>query len=97
MSGFMLWLAALAVAAALAVGLSTVGGAAVDQAQASAAADAAALAGAADGYAAAVLVTQRNGAELVAFTERGAVVTVVVRVGESTAEASAERLLVPLG
>lgn len=94
MSGFIMWLAAVAVAAALALGVAAVGTAAIEHAQAGAAADAAALAGAAGGQDAALRATQRNDAELISFRERGAVFTVVVRVGQSSAQASAERILV---
>ena len=94
MSGFVLWLGAVAVAAALALGVTAVGSAAIDQSQAGAAADAAALAGAAAGQDAAARVAQLNGAQLVSVRERGAVFTVVVRFGQGTAQASAERRVV---
>lgn len=94
MSGFIMWLAAVAVAAVLALGVTAIGRAAIDRAQASAAADAAALAGAAAGQDAALRVAERNDAELVLFTQRGSIFTVRVTVGASTVEASAERSFV---
>lgn len=96
MSGIVLWIGALAVAAALAIGVATVGAAAVEKAQASSAADAAALAGAAAGVDAASRTAQLNGAELLSFSEDRSIYRVVVSVGESTAVAYAERLLVPV-
>jgi hypothetical protein len=96
MSGIILWVAGVAVAAALAVGIGGVGVAVIDDAKAGAAADAAALAGAAAGNDAAARVTDRNGAELISIEQRRSVVRVVVRVGSSSAEAFAERILVSI-
>ena len=96
MSGIVLWIAAFAIAVALAVGVANVGTASVETAQASSAADAAALAGAAAGAESAGLAAALNGAELVSFSEDGSVYSVVVRVGGATAEAFAERVLVPI-
>lgn len=93
MSGLILWLGALAVAAILAVGITEVGHAAITEAQAQAAADAAALAGAADGVAAATNAAQRNDAEVIAHSQAGDVITVTVRIGSSTATAHAERVV----
>ena len=97
MSGIFLWLSALAVTAALVVGIGEVGAAAIDDARAATAADAAALAGAAAGPAAAHEAAQRNDAELVSVSTSGTVTTVVVRVNSATAIAHAERILIPIG
>lgn len=96
MSGIVMWVSALAIAAALALGVSHVGLAAIEDARAATAADAAALAGAADGAAAAGEAAARNGATLLSVTESGATTSVVVSVGNATAEAHAKRILVPI-
>ena len=97
MSGIFLWLSALAVTAALAIGVSHVGMAAIDDARAGTAADAAALAGAAAGHTAAAEAAALHGAELISVSTANAVTTVVVRVGGATAQAHAERILIPIG
>lgn len=95
MSGLTMSLMAIGVAAALALGVARVGEAAIDDARAASAADAAALAGAAAGPAASERAAQRNGGTLISVKVRGAITSVVVQVGIATAEAHAERLLVP--
>ena len=97
MSGILLWLSALAVTAALAVGVGRVGQAAIDDVRAQTAADAAALAGAAAGHGAAAVTAEKNDAELVLMSTIGPITTVVVRVGTATAQAHAERILIPIG
>lgn len=82
---------ALAVSAMLAIGIVSVGQAAVTESQAQAGADAAALAGAADGIGAATEAAERNGGVLVSLSASGNVFTATVRIGESTAIAHAER------
>jgi hypothetical protein len=96
MTGIVLWIGGVAVAAALAVGIMRLGTAAVHDAQAGAAADAAALAAAAAGNDAAARAADRNDALLISIEHRGSVVRVVVGVGGATAEAFAERILVPI-
>lgn len=91
-----MWVSALAIAMALAVGVSEVGVTAVEQARAQTAADAAALAGAADGRAAARQTAQRNDAILEVLTVDGHITTVVVTYGRARATATAERLLIPI-
>ena len=95
MSGFLGLLMALGVTAVLLFGMAAVGEAAVDDARAATAADASALAGAAAGRDAAIEAASLNGAELVLFSRRGDITSVVVRVGRASAQAHAERLLVP--
>jgi hypothetical protein len=95
MSGFLGLFMALGVTAALLFGITAVGEAAIDDARAATAADASALAGAAAGQDAAIEAAAHNGAELVLFSRRGGVTSVVVRVGRASARAHAERLLVP--
>jgi uncharacterized membrane protein AbrB (regulator of aidB expression) len=75
----------------LSVGLLMVGGRMIERTRAQTAADAAALASLSGGRAAAVTLAQRHGAELVAFTAGpiSGQVTVVVRVGDTTAAAAA--------
>jgi len=94
MSGLTLWICSLAIAAGLAIGVSRVGMAAIEDARATTAADAAALAGAANGEAAAQESALRNGATLHSVSVNGAVTTVVVRVGDATATAHAKRIVV---
>ena len=96
MSGIVMWVSALAIAAALAVGVSQVGLAAIEDSRAATAADAAALAGAADGAGAASEAASRNGANLVSLRQNGQVTSVVVSVGNATAEAHAKRILVSI-
>lgn len=96
MSGFLVWMGALAVAAMLAIGITNVGWAAVEQARAQAGADATALAGAADGLDAATEAAQRNDVLVVAITESGNIVTAVVQSGNATATAHAERRVIPV-
>ena len=79
MSGILLWAAALAVAAVLAIGVVDVGFAAVARSQASSAADAAALAGAAAGPTAARQAAERNDAELVSYDRDGEIFTAVIQ------------------
>lgn len=97
MSGILLWLSALAVTAVLAIGVTSVGEAAIEDARAGTAADAAALAGAAAGHQEARRAATLNGAELISVSTTNAVTTVVVRVGAATARAHAERILIPIG
>lgn len=80
----------LVLAAAVAVVVADIGSAAVQRARARTAADAAALAGAAEGEAGARSVAADNGAELVSFAVDGAVVEVVVTLGDARARATAE-------
>lgn len=96
MSGLTLWVCALGLVAALALGITEVGAAAIADAQATTAADAAALAGAAAGADAAHKAAVRNGAELRSIDVRGDVTTVVVAVGEASATAHARRIVVPV-
>ncbi|MEJ7585070.1 MAG: pilus assembly protein TadG-related protein [Acidimicrobiales bacterium] len=77
------------VAGLVALALARMGGDAVDRARAESAADAAALAGAAEGRVSASELADRNGAHLLSFTELGADVVVVVRVGDARARARA--------
>lgn len=95
MSGILLWAAALAVAAVLAIGVVDVGFAAVARSQASSAADAAALAGAAAGPTAARQAAERNDAELVSYDRDGEIFTAVIQQSGVTQAASAERFVVP--
>ena len=95
MSGLLGLFTALGITAALLVGIAEVADAAIDDARAGTAADASALAGAAAGLDAAAEAAARNGAELVTFSIRGDVTSAVVRVGQATAQAHAERLRVP--
>jgi hypothetical protein len=95
MSGFLGLFMALGVTAALLFGITAVGEAAIDDTRAATAADASALAGAAAGQDAAIEAAALNGAELVLFSRRGAITSVVVRVGRASVRAYAERLLVP--
>lgn len=80
---------ALVLAGALALGVVRVARAVGDQAAADAAADAAALAAVHGGEPAARRVAEANGAVVVDYRERGRVVTVRIRRGRSTSEASA--------
>ena len=95
MSGFLGLFMALGVTAALLVGIAEVGEAAIDDTRAATAADASALAGAAAGQDAAIEAAARNGAKLVLFSRLGDITSVIVRVGRASAQAHAERLLVP--
>lgn len=95
MSGLLGLFMALGMTAALLVGVAEVADAAIDDTRAHTAADASALAGAAAGHDAAVEAAARHGAELVTFSTRGDVTSVVVRVGQATVQAHAERLRVP--
>ena len=88
--GALMW---LGVAGLCIVGVLRVGAATQDSAMARTAADAAALAGAADGSAAAIEAARRNEAEIIELRRDGWFVTVVVRVGNATAEARAERVV----
>lgn len=81
--------ALLVVAGVIALGLVRVARVAGDVAAAQTAADAAALAGVTGGEAAARAVATANGGVLVEYAEHGDVVTVAVRRGCCTAEASA--------
>lgn len=96
MSGITFWVSSLAIVAALALGLTHVGAAAIDDAQAATAADAAALAGAAGGPDAAHDAAKRNGATIVSIAVDGDVTTVIVRLGQAQATAHARRILVPI-
>lgn len=89
-------LAWIAIAGLCLIGVMHVGNASRDAAMARTAADAAALAGAAAGSDAALEAAQRNEAEVVELRRDGMFVTVVAKVGRSTAEARAERVLEPL-
>jgi Flp pilus assembly protein TadG len=80
---------ALVLAGVVALGLVRVANAAGGQAAAEAAADAAALAAVHGGAPAASRVAEANGAVVLDYVERGAVVTVRVRRGCCTARASA--------
>ena len=93
MSGILLWMSAIAVAAMLALGIAEVGEAAACSARVQTAADAAALAGAAAGNSAAAEAAQLNEATLVALEQTGDVFTATVRGCENTATAHAERRL----
>lgn len=97
MSTVFLWLSALAIVAALSIGITRVGAAAIADAQAATAADAAALAGAGAGPDAAARAAQLNGARLVSIDTSGAVTRVEVQVDGARATASAERFFVPIG
>ena len=66
-------------------------GAIIDRSQAATAADAAALGGAFGGRTDATDPAKRNGGALVSYVERGDTITVVVRVGDRTATARAQR------
>lgn len=86
-------LAVLFVSAALFIGVLTAmvsfGGHLTDRTRAQSAADAAALGGVTGGVAAATDLAERHGATLVSYVDHGDRVTVVVRIDESTATASA--------
>lgn len=86
-----LWAVVLLLAGLLLVPTGLLVRATVERAEARSAADAAALAGALDGEAAARSVAARNGAELVRYESRVALVEVTVVVGEHRATARAER------
>lgn len=88
--------ASVSICGAMSIGVAVVGDAANDAAKASSAADAAALAGAAAGPDAAARAAQLNGSLLVSFTTVGTITRVEVTVDNARAEASAERLLVPV-
>ncbi len=96
MSGLTLWVCSLAVVAALALGITQVGTAAIEDAQAATAADAAALAGAAAGPNAAQEAAARNGATIRSFVTRGDITTVIVQVRRAIATAHARRIVVPV-
>ncbi len=74
---------AMVLAAAIAMGIARIGGAASDRAQAQTAADAAALAGAAEGPGAARALAEANGARLVSYRQEGLDTSVAVEVGPS--------------
>lgn len=92
MSGLLLWIAAIAIVAMLALGIAELGHAATCAAQSQTAADAAALAGAADGTSAADLIAQRNGATLVSLERTGDVFTATVQGCANPTVAHAERV-----
>ena len=73
--------------------IARAGQAAADAAQARTAADAAALAGAADGRRAAERVAESNGGLMLDYAAFGDEVEVVVRVGDGTARARAQRVV----
>ena len=79
----------LAIAAVIVVFVARIGLVLDDAARARTAADAAALAGAVEGYGAANTLAEANGGTLASFEFQGSTVTVVVTVGQATAEASA--------
>ncbi len=79
----------LIVAITAILALARIGGALDDSARARTAADAAALAGAVDGRAGARSMAEQNGGTLVEFVQRGEMVDVEVRVGDSSATARA--------
>lgn len=89
--------AAMALALACALLVSTVGARAADAARAQTAADAAALAGVDGGRSAARDMARDNGGHLEAFRDVGRVVEVEVTVGTATAVARAARLPPGLG
>ena len=93
MSGLVLWMAAIAIAASLAIGIAEVGQAAVCKAHTQTAADAAALAGAAAGDGAATQAATRNETTLVSLQRSGDVYTATVTACGNTAVAHAERHL----
>jgi len=96
MSGIVLWVASLAVAAAMTLGVSQVGQAAVDAARAQTAADASALAGAAAGPAAASDAAARNGGDLHSILIDDSGASVRATYGSATATARAERHMIPI-
>ena len=69
--------------------IATMGRITVDRTRAQTAADAAALAGLDGGPFAASRLAARHGAQVIAWSERGDVVTVTVRLGDTTATARA--------
>lgn len=69
--------------------IATMGRTMVDRTRAQTAADAAALAGLDGGPSAASRLAARHGAQVIAWSERGDVVTVTVRLGDTTATARA--------
>jgi outer membrane lipoprotein SlyB len=86
-----LWAVVLVLAGLLLVPTGLLVRASVERAEARSAADAAALAGALEGEGAARAVAEANGAELVAYEERGDLVEVTATVGDRRATARAER------
>ncbi len=74
---------------AILAAMVTFGGHLVDRTRAQSAADAAALGGVTGGADAAAELAERHGAILVSYVANGEVITVVVRVDDSTATASA--------
>ncbi len=82
-------LASTALFAAILLAMVSFGGQVTDRSRAQSAADAAALGGVTGGAEAAARLAERHGATLVSFVATGEAVTVVVRVDDSTATASA--------
>lgn len=93
-----LWsaIAGIVVTSAILLGISNVGLAASESAQARSAADAAALAGVAAGPTAAERIALANGARLVSIHAEAERTRVVVEVGQSRYTAVAERFFVPI-
>lgn len=85
----MMMLAVAGVTGAMVVAFADFSSELVDATRARSAADAAALAGVTDGPDAAAELAVRNGGQVVSWTRDGDTVTVVVRVGDAAATASA--------
>ncbi len=82
---------AMVLAAAIAMAIARLGGAARDRAQAQTAADAAALAGAAEGPEVARTLAEANGARMVTYRQEGLDTKVEVEVGPARATGRAHR------
>lgn len=97
MSSIWISVGAVAISGAVAVGVSSVGEAAMTSAQAQSGADAAALAGAGAGVDAAERAAALNGATLIEIVVGDETVAVTVRIDNVTASATARRELVAVG
>lgn len=89
----LLLLLALAAGIFFSVGLARLGAATIDSARAATAADSAALAGALDGRQQASTAARLNGAQLLAVTELGSEVSVLVSVNGANATSRARRVV----
>jgi hypothetical protein len=88
-SAILLTVGAVAVAGLVALGAARIGAAMVQRQRAQVAADAAALAGVEGGRDAAARLAAINGGQLIQLDRAGWIVTVVVTVGDASAQASA--------